>query len=147
MCALSSPASISRACMHRKTPAFSGRCHEWSTYQYPPLVPGTDGVADAGVAGGGGGGWAVDGGDSGACQRRRCHTRIDSPHRANAGSRPCRGPASAATSPACVGAVDPQHRRGSRSEEHTSELQSLMRISYGVFCLKKKSMTNTTNTT
>src|SRR3546814_5441023 len=30
-----------------------------------------------------------------------------------------------------------------RSEEHTSELQSLMRISYAVFCLKKK----TTNTT
>src|SRR3546814_8602260 len=33
------------------------------------------------------------------------------------------------------------HRRtvtGPRSEEHTSELQSLMRISYAVFCLKKK---------
>src|SRR3546814_10579435 len=29
-------------------------------------------------------------------------------------------------------------RRLSRSEEHTSELQSLMRISYAVFCLKKK---------
>src|SRR3546814_4272987 len=28
--------------------------------------------------------------------------------------------------------------RGFRSEEHTSELQSLMRISYAVFCLKKK---------
>src|SRR3546814_5333422 len=28
--------------------------------------------------------------------------------------------------------------RRSRSEEHTSELQSLMRISYAVFCLKKK---------
>src|SRR3546814_1825991 len=28
--------------------------------------------------------------------------------------------------------------RGYRSEEHTSELQSLMRISYAVFCLKKK---------
>src|SRR3546814_1882334 len=28
--------------------------------------------------------------------------------------------------------------RASRSEEHTSELQSLMRISYAVFCLKKK---------
>src|SRR3546814_6093477 len=28
-----------------------------------------------------------------------------------------------------------------RSEEHTSELQSLMRISYAVFCLKKKKMT------
>src|SRR3546814_6757865 len=27
---------------------------------------------------------------------------------------------------------------GTRSEEHTSELQSLMRISYAVFCLKKK---------
>src|SRR3546814_3280521 len=32
-----------------------------------------------------------------------------------------------------------------RSEEHTSELQSLMRISYAVFCLKKKNM-NTTKT-
>src|SRR3546814_3376629 len=29
-------------------------------------------------------------------------------------------------------------RRRARSEEHTSELQSLMRISYAVFCLKKK---------
>src|SRR3546814_3980450 len=29
-------------------------------------------------------------------------------------------------------------RAGDRSEEHTSELQSLMRISYAVFCLKKK---------
>src|SRR3546814_3663866 len=32
-----------------------------------------------------------------------------------------------------------------RSEEHTSELQSLMRISYAVFCLKKKKNTKTTN--
>src|SRR3546814_2406767 len=31
----------------------------------------------------------------------------------------------------------------SRSEEHTSELQSLMRISYAVFCLKKKIKKNT----
>src|SRR3546814_8855302 len=30
---------------------------------------------------------------------------------------------------------------GERSEEHTSELQSLMRISYAVFCLKKKKNT------
>src|SRR3546814_4094769 len=30
--------------------------------------------------------------------------------------------------------------RRSRSEEHTSELQSLMRISYAVFCLKKKTI-------
>src|SRR3546814_5869129 len=34
------------------------------------------------------------------------------------------------TSAHCIG-------NGSRSEEHTSELQSLMRISYAVFCLKK----------
>src|SRR3546814_9653924 len=31
---------------------------------------------------------------------------------------------------------------GGRSEEHTSELQSLMRISYAVFCLKKKKQLN-----
>src|SRR3546814_5536921 len=46
-----------------------------------------------------------------------------------------------------VDLVDEQHvaileigeqRREVRSEEHTSELQSLMRISYAVFCLKKK---------
>src|SRR3546814_1024153 len=33
-----------------------------------------------------------------------------------------------------------------RSEEHTSELQSLMRISYAVFCLKKKKKNRTTTT-
>src|SRR3546814_10859332 len=36
--------------------------------------------------------------------------------------------------------------RHSRSEEHTSELQSLMRISYAVFCLKKKKQNNTQKT-
>src|SRR3546814_6595425 len=35
-------------------------------------------------------------------------------------------------------AVAPARPRRTRSEEHTSELQSLMRISYAVFCLKKK---------
>src|SRR3546814_10742734 len=34
-----------------------------------------------------------------------------------------------------------------RSEEHTSELQSLMRISYAVFCLKKTKKTQTSTTT
>src|SRR3546814_6513519 len=34
-----------------------------------------------------------------------------------------------------------------RSEEHTSELKSLMRISYAVFCLKKKKKTHTQKTT
>src|SRR3546814_7988857 len=35
-------------------------------------------------------------------------------------------------------AVSAAPMRSARSEEHTSELQSLMRISYAVFCLKKK---------
>src|SRR3546814_1783741 len=35
-------------------------------------------------------------------------------------------------------AIPQPHRMDARSEEHTSELQSLMRISYAVFCLKKK---------
>src|SRR3546814_6105027 len=52
----------------------------------------------------------------------------------------------------CIGPGDPRRLRRSRcaealcprsrrSEEHTSELQSLMRISYAVFCLKKKTTT------
>src|SRR3546814_9057112 len=39
-------------------------------------------------------------------------------------------------------AEQPPHVNVNRSEEHTSELQSLMRISYAVFCLKKKQTTN-----
>src|SRR3546814_9193115 len=35
----------------------------------------------------------------------------------------------------------PNTAQGKRSEEHTSELQSLMRMSYAVFCLKKKNIT------
>src|SRR3546814_6120805 len=46
-----------------------------------------------------------------------------------------------------VGGTDvlriPFERHNLRSEEHTSELQSLMRISYAVFCLQKKNNINT----
>src|SRR3546814_10593766 len=38
----------------------------------------------------------------------------------------------------CSWMPDRVRHDGTRSEEHTSELQSLMRISYAVFCLKKK---------
>src|SRR3546814_10427761 len=48
------------------------------------------------------------------------------------GRRPCSTTATVAGSP------------GTRSEEHTSELQSLMRNSYAVFCSKKKTTTPTT---
>src|SRR3546814_10456273 len=44
-----------------------------------------------------------------------------------------------------VGAL-PEHQVQARSEEHTSELQSLMRISYAVFCLKKKKQSTKTST-
>src|SRR3546814_2786946 len=42
--------------------------------------------------------------------------------------------------PSASAPVSPQGQADDRSEEHTSELQSLMRISYAVFCLKKKNM-------
>src|SRR3546814_7048147 len=47
------------------------------------------------------------------------------------------------TLPGSKGAASPGRdcESPSRSEEHTSELQSLMRISYAVFCLKKKKIT------
>src|SRR3546814_6782202 len=70
----------------------------------------------------------------------------------------CRSPPSPPHKP-LRGNMTPPHRRkywrsshswrrpstalhNSRSEEHTSELQSLMRISYAVFCLKKKTKTS-----
>src|SRR3546814_2336285 len=73
--------------------------------------------------------------------------------RLRAARRPAAGPA---RRPGCVSlrASPATHARGlgrpavadgaltgRRSEEHTSELQSLMRISYAVFCLKKKKNT------
>src|SRR3546814_8449758 len=48
----------------------------------------------------------------------------------------------------CCSEVIAAFLTGTGSEEHTSELQSLMRISYAVFCLKKKTkLTETTNNT
>src|SRR3546814_8943864 len=45
--------------------------------------------------------------------------------------------------PGDIGMLMPDHVCCWRSEEHTSELQSLMRISYAVFCLKKKHIHHT----
>src|SRR3546814_7132627 len=45
-----------------------------------------------------------------------------------------------------AGIAEAATRPTMRSEEHTSELQSLMRISYAVFCLKKKNTKKTHNT-
>src|SRR3546814_5021550 len=69
-------------------------------------------------------------GPSGAGRRERCLAKTRPSVR---WSLPPRSPASI--------------RALSRSEEHTSELQSLMRISYAVFCLKKKNRKHTTRLT
>src|SRR3546814_10378573 len=71
----------------------------------------------------------------------RSHGRF---HRAQQRASPCRRPDARRpqVSPGRAARRRSSHRRasarGSRSEEHTSELQSLMRISYAGFCLKKK---------
>src|SRR3546814_4790531 len=53
-------------------------------------------------------------------------------------SRVCRLPPRVAINDRAMPAITARHARSRRSEEHTSELQSLMRNSYAVFCLKKK---------
>src|SRR3546814_1768367 len=63
---------------------------------------------------------------SGPCKKIKVWPEIGDYHRLDAGQHHRRSQPS----------DRPDHR--SRSEEHTSELQSLMRISYAVFCLKKK---------
>src|SRR3546814_6451009 len=72
----------------------------------------------------------------------RLALRIADRRRSDALGNPCLAPAD----------LDPDLFRAllldiaARSEEHTSELQSLMRISYAVFCLKKKKAEHTTPT-
>src|SRR3546814_3547900 len=52
----------------------------------------------------------------------------------------------ACSQPRAEGVGSPARYTSARSEEHTSELQSLMRISYAVFCLKKKKTHTKTRT-
>src|SRR3546814_2921821 len=71
------------------------------------------------------------------------HMRRESPLARLVIRKPCACSCSAPPPSACRARCEsgPPRPRGSaadRSEEHTSELQSLMRISYAVFCLKKK---------
>src|SRR3546814_8398052 len=83
---------------------------------------------------------------------RSRHGRQQHRHRAEHRRRQCcRGERRQALQCAAVGALRPwrERREGpcQRSEEHTSELQSLLRISYAVFCLKKKIIHTRLNTT
>src|SRR3546814_2888898 len=47
-------------------------------------------------------------------------------------------PSGSGSGSSSLAAISVSARKASRSEKHTSELQSIMRISYAVFCLKKK---------
>src|SRR3546814_7911683 len=70
---------------------------------------------------------------------RRARTSIDRRANARLASRGNRkGRVTMLWAIYCVDGPDTAKARAERSEEHTSELQSLMRISYAVFCLKKK---------
>src|SRR3546814_4762869 len=78
--------------------------------------------------------------------RRSSDMREPSGRIGNSGCREFR--AALASTPLAMISPLPRHRTapkgwlGTRSEEHTSELESLMRISYAVFCLKKKTNNN-----
>src|SRR3546814_3879738 len=65
-------------------------------------------------------------------------TRTGSAVPAPAPEPPWRSDSGFTCHPSLPGAIAHRSRPTGRSEEHTSELQSLMRISYAVFCLKKK---------
>src|SRR3546814_7683184 len=79
----------------------------------------------------------IDGiGISAGCGRGLCR------HLTVYGEHLCRAGAGGADAIDVQGIAPAQCATG-RSEEHTSELQSLMRISYAVFCLKKKKTTTT----
>src|SRR3546814_5823952 len=64
--------------------------------------------------------------------------RSDAGHVDSGGRRRWRHSGSCAACPGGANCRPHPSGAGPRSEEHTSELQSLMRISYAVFCLKKK---------
>src|SRR3546814_5500058 len=116
------------------------------------------GGGGGGVGGGGGGGVGGAGRRGGAGGRRAWASLVDADHRHKTLSvhqwRLARSLCRAVRR--CREGDDPRGLRsgpdrcrprrrtylGRRSEEHTSELQSLMRISYAVFCLKKKNKTH-----
>src|SRR3546814_5939149 len=82
--------------------------------------------------------------DRRSCSRVACASafmrRVTSVHRLVKPSSPT-GCSSSCSQPPSRRRKISGSRMSSRSEEHTSELQSLMRISYAVFCLKKKKNT------
>src|SRR3546814_1423079 len=80
---------------------------------------------------------------------RRCQSQCAGGGQPVAAGGACRGAATGSGAVRTLPAAQPRLLRNlagcraTRSEEHTSELQSLLRISYAVFCLKKKTKHNT----
>src|SRR3546814_8165336 len=93
------------------------------------------------VAREGGGGVTASSGRSSICRSKLFAESSAARHSAWSGKIATSVTPSAQTSCQIPAAV-----KQARSEEHTSELQSLMRISYAVFCLKKKKQNSTSYT-
>src|SRR3546814_2908470 len=70
----------------------------------------------------------------------RDHRRLDGGDLLDVGEQRPVGEHHSARAARRTAGVEQHGERLGRSEEHTSELQSLMRISYAVFCLKKKTL-------
>src|SRR3546814_2883505 len=83
---------------------------------------------------------AIVGAARGRAHRLEIRARAGLGHRHRADQRAGRHPGQPAMA-LRFGAIG-EDIMGDRSEEHTSELQSLMRLSYAVFCLKKKTYSN-----
>src|SRR3546814_6461720 len=89
--------------------------------------------------------WPSHDGNLAPVGRGRCHQRVQFSscgvgveYGAGPGMRQRRSLETIRKNPVDSAGLPGLVRTGHRSEEHTSELQSLMRISYAVFCLKKK---------
>src|SRR3546814_3042898 len=101
----------------------------------------------ADVGGLGDGGEVLDLGRSDCAAQVGCDVLVASHRRDTIAEHPAEHAAHASGALISPGGLDLAQdgkrlvRRDLRSEEHTSELQSLMRISYAVFCLKKKTQT------
>src|SRR3546814_1245911 len=77
-------------------------------------------------------------------EQEAAQVAVDDAHRSDSSRHVCGNRSKATSTPAVSTSQNSENGRNTfqprrmRSEEHTSELQSLMRISYAVFCLKKK---------
>src|SRR3546814_6613547 len=94
------------------------------------------GAGDPGAGGRPGRGCAAD--CAGACEGRPARAGGDVADAGELRGFEERARHMIAIAPQALAPIEPEAKAGFRSEEHTSELQSIMRNSYAAFCLKKK---------